>query len=208
MKKGDNMKKRPIIIGLGVLLIIIIAIALNGVVRETLAPALLAWVWRVSLMSRGFPQVIVWAFFIALIPIIAVFSLLEGRPSEIEPPAVEQHRYEGEVALWTKRLQQAHEGAYFRQQMLRPLANLTLYTLAYTERLTRAETKEMLADGRITVSSDMQKFLDKGLKARSHTQLPSSRRARKNSQTQPVWQDTEIENILQFLENELDIHQT
>jgi len=199
------MKKRPLLIGLGILLIIIIAIALNGVVRETIAPAVLAWFWRVSLMSRGFPQVIVWAFFIALIPIIAVFSLLEGRPSEIETPVVEDQRYEGEVTTWTKRLRQAPEGAYFRQQLLRPLANLTLYTLAYNERLTRAETKEMLADGRITVTPEVQKFLDKGLKARTHSQLSPSRRARKQSQAQTAGQEAEIENILQFLENELEV---
>ncbi len=199
------MKKRPIIIGLGILLIIIIAIALNGVVRETIAPALLAWVWRVSLMSRGFPQVIVWAFFIALIPIIAVFSLLEGRPSEIEPDVVTEQRYEGEVAAWTKRLRQAPEGAYFRQQLLRPLANLTLYTLAYKERLSRAETKEMLADGRITVSPEIHKFLEKGLKTRAHSQLSPSRRAKKQSQAQTARQEAEIENILQFLENELEV---
>ncbi|MCP4356555.1 MAG: hypothetical protein GY796_00860 [Chloroflexi bacterium] len=199
------MKKRPILIGLTILLILIIAIALNGVVRETIAPALLAWVWRVSLMSRGFPQVIVWAFFIALIPIIAVFSLLEGRPSEIETAIVEDQRYEGQVTTWIKLLHQAHEGAYFRKQMLRPLANLTLYTLAYKERLTRAETKEMLADGQIAITPEMQKFLDDGLKARSHSQRTTSRRAKKSSQTQAAWKDPEIENILQFLENELEV---
>ncbi len=199
------MKKRPIIIGLGILLIIVIAIALNGVVRETIAPAVLAWVWRVSLMSRGFPQVIVWAFFIALIPIIAVFSLLEGRPSEIETPIIEEQRYEGEVTTWAKRLRQAPEGAYFRQQLLRPLANLTLYTLAYNERLTRAETKEMLASGQLAITPEMQNFLDKGLKTRTHSQLSPSRRDRKQSQAQTAGQEAEIETILQFLENELEV---
>ncbi len=199
------MKKRPILIGLGILLIIILAIALNGVVREAIAPAVLAWVWRVSLMSRGFPQVIVWAFFIALIPIIAVFSLLEGRPSEPEPKAVDEQRYEGEVTVWAKRLRQAPEGAYFRQQLLRPLANLTLRALAYTERLTRAETKEMLGDGRIAVPPEIQKFLDKGLKARAPSRLASSRRARKQNRAQTAGQETEIETILQFLENELEV---
>ncbi len=199
------MKKRPILIGLGILLIIIIAIALNGVVRETLAPAVLAWVWRVSLMSRGFPQVIVWAFFIAIIPIIAVFSLLEGRLSEPEPEAAVEQRYEGEVTVWVKRLRQAPEGAYFRQQLLRPLANLTLHTLAYKERLSRAETKEMLANDRIAIPPEMQQFLKKGLKARVHSQLTPSRRGKKQSLAQIAAQEAEIENILQFLENELEV---
>lgn len=199
------MKKRPLLIGLGILLILILAVALNGIVRETIAPAVLAWVWRVSLMSRGFPQVIVWAFFIALIPIIAVFSLLEGRPSEIETPVSDEQRYDGEVTVWAKRLKQAHEGSYFRQQMMRPLANLTLYTLAYKERLSRAETKEKIKEGKIPLSPEIHKFLDKGLKKRSHRGVAARQRSKKNGQADTLWHDPEIESIIQFLENELEV---
>jgi hypothetical protein len=192
------INRREVRIGLVLLAILIVAVILNGVIRETIAPAVLAWVWRVTLMSRGFPQVIVWAFFIALIPIIAVFSLIQTEAREELEPEMEGKHYNGRVHDWYRRLARMHEGDYFQDRLNRELAQLALETLAYEERLTGDEIKERLKNGQLPLSEEVSRFLKTGLRTGIRQQSGWSN-------GQAVGRSADIETILEFLEEELEV---
>lgn len=192
-----------LVISLLLLGILVLAFVLNGVIRETIAPALLAWVWRVSLMSSGFPQVIIWAFFIALIPIMALFSLIHTVAYPDPEPIGGTKQHDGRVQAWSRQLGRIHEGDYFRSQAIRELANLALDTLAYEERLTRDETREKLRNEQLDISDEVRHFLQAGLRS---SRIQSSRVTGKHpSERQVAWLDPEIDNIIQFLEVALEV---
>lgn len=190
--------RRTLVIGLVLLGILIAAIVLNGVIRETIAPALLAWVWRVSLMSRGFPQVIIWAFFIAIIPIIAVFSLIQTDAKDEPEPEMEQKRYDGRVHEWYRQLVRMPEGDYFRERVNQQLSQLTLDTVAYEERLRRNEAKDKIKNGELEMSDDVRRFLQKGLR----TQI---RLSTGYGNGQPEQHLEDVEMIVKYLEDELEV---
>lgn len=196
------MKSRRMRIGLILIGVLLAALVLNGIIRETIAPALLAWVWRVSLMSRGFPQVIVWAFFIALIPIIAVFSLIQGQPGEEAAPEPVPEPMSGRVQAWYRQLARLPEGDYFRDRAVRDIANLALETLAYEERLSREEAIEALRAGSLPVPETVQQFLHHGLRSHRYGHAPNL--AAGNGQ--PPAPEQEIEQVIQFLEAELEVN--
>jgi hypothetical protein len=73
------MRNRPIITVAVVIVIGLIAFALIGIVREFIAPWLLQMFWRAYLMADSIPQVMIWAFFVAAIPVLAIFVLIQSR---------------------------------------------------------------------------------------------------------------------------------
>lgn len=195
------MKNRRVRIGLILLGVLVAALILNGVIRETIAPALLAWVWRVSLMSRGFPQVIVWAIFIALIPILAVFSLIQGQAAEEPEPEPPPEPMHGRVQAWYRNLARLPEGDYFRERAVRNIANLALDTLAYEERLNREEVVKRLRDGSLSVPEVVRQFMHQGLRSHRYSHTP----ALAGGNGQPPEPETQIEQVIQYLEAELEV---
>lgn len=195
--------RRWLIIVLILVGIFLAALIVNGVIRETIAPALLAWVWRVTLMSRGFPQVIVWAFFIAIIPIIAVFSLVQSESTEEAEPISEQKTYRGRVQTWTYQLERTQDGAYFRERLNRELANLALNTMAYEQRLSRSETKEKLRSGQFHLDKNVEQFIQTSL--RTHRLSGRDRSQTTDESPQGDSYEREIEQIISFLEAELEV---
>lgn len=200
-----SLKNRHRLIILFIVLgIFLAAVIVNGIIRETIAPAVLAWVWRVTLMSRGFPQVIVWAIFIAIIPIIAVFSLVQSAGSE-EPDSVpEQKPYHGRVRTWTRHIERTKDGRYFRERANRKLGNLLLDTLAYEQRLSRSEIRERLQTGQFQLDDHIVQFIQASLG--TGRRLPGRYgRQTDNEISQIKPYDREIEQIISFLEAELEV---
>jgi hypothetical protein len=209
----QRIRNRPLIIILIILGIILAALALNGFVQERIAPALLSWMWRVWLMGSGFPQVMTWAFFVAAIPVIAIFSLIRGRPSFDEDAYVEERRQSGPVQVYARLLRQAPEGDYFRMRLVRHLSKLALDTLEYRERLSHKEIRGALESGQIQVEPEVRQYLQAGWRKRAYETGPKSssrswlsRLSEKRSGPEyNAWYDPATDKVIQYLERELEV---
>ncbi|MFQ5400338.1 MAG: hypothetical protein ACE5E7_12155 [Anaerolineae bacterium] len=205
--------RRPLLLVVSLLLIAAAAVALNRFVQETIAPAILSWAWHVFLMSRGFPQVLTWAFFVAAIPVIAVFSLIQGQVQVNEDASSESDLHEGRVMALSRWLQQAPMGEYFKNRVLRHLTNLSLETIGYRERLSTKETRELIVSGQIQIPPELYNALEAGLRQRNRRNRPdspSNGRAAEPAQSffkkdAITWNDPRFEIIVRFLESELEV---
>lgn len=208
------LRKRPIILLLIILtIIIVLAFVLNDYVQERIAPSLLSWMWHVYIMSSGFPQVMTWAFFIAAIPVIAIFSLIRGRPAYEEDLLGAEAKPVGQVQTLAHWIQQSPDGEYFRMRLVRHLSHLALDTLAYRERLPSAEVRAALKTGDLQLDPEIYEYLQQGWRKRAYETTPAQgeRRRRKRQHLRPSrsgaapWRDPQTERIIQFLETELEV---
>ncbi len=208
-----GMKNRPILLFVILLLIVLAALALNNVVQDVIAPALLSWLWRVYVLSSGFPQMMTWAFFVALIPVIAIFSLIQGRPSFEDDVYGEDKLHPGQVQELARWIRQAPQGDYFKMRLVRHLAKLTMNTLEYRERLTSKEIRNQLKDGQMEIAPEVHEYLKASWRKRAYESgLATNSRSRRtrlkqqiNGRDQQAWYDPKTEKVIQYLECELEV---
>jgi hypothetical protein len=209
------MRKRLFTIILLFLFVVIVAFVLNEFIRETIAPIVLSWVWHVWLMSSGIPEVMIWVLFLATIPIIAIFSLIQGQASlDEDSPAPQSYR--GRVATLAHWIRQSSSGSYFRRRLARHLSQLARDTLGYREQLTEKEARERLADDQLQVSPDVKQYLEAGWRRQrvhetiEHTTFWQSLYAAltqrfSGEDNQVLWYDPTLEEVVEFLEAELEV---
>ena len=107
------MRSRPVVAVVVVLGIGILAYILIGFVRDFVAPWVLATIWRAYLMGDSIPQVMIWAIFVAAIPILAIFVLIQGKAKVVEDDQPGGHTNSGLVLKWSKLIQRSGSGDYF-----------------------------------------------------------------------------------------------
>lgn len=205
-------RRRLFILILVILLVAVMALTLNDYIQERIAPGLLSWMWGVWIMSSGFPQVMTWAFFVAAIPVIAIFSLVRARPSVEDSPYLEEAKPVGQVQTLTRWIRQAPEGDYFRLRLVRHLSKLALDILEYKERAAPGRIREAVENGRFDIDADIRDYLKTGWRKRAlATKVTSSGRkqlsqlARRASRRDEPWRDPMTEKVIRFLETELEV---
>jgi hypothetical protein len=208
------LRKRPIVIVLIIIFIVAGALGLNRLVQDSIAPVVLSALWQIWLVVSGFPQVVAWAIFIAIIPIIAIFSLFRGWPALREDAKHQETQYPGRVQVLTHLIQQAPEGDYFKMQLERHLVKLALDTLEYRERLPSSEIRKRLESGDLQIDPAIRQYLQAGWRRRIHEAralAPLKKRKSKSalrlgSQVSNAWYDPKTEGVIQFLETELEVN--
>jgi hypothetical protein len=194
-----SLRKRPFLLLILAVIILVVAFLGREFVRDFVARPFLYSLWQAWHMSKGFPEVLVWALFVAVIPVIAIFNLLvsgkieEPEPIEVPPPQ------QGQVQANMRLLQQAPQGDYFKTRLFRHLSRMTLDCLGYRERLSEKQVRALLKIGDIELDPAILKAIKQGWRQRVDSS-PSGR-----GQQTGDWQDPQVEKILQFLENELDM---
>lgn len=199
MKAG--LRKRPFPIILFIILIFAAAFLARGAVRDYVARPLLLNLWQAWQMSQGFPQVFVWAFFIALIPVIAIFNLVvAGKEPEPEKLPASQPP-QGQVQTLAHMLQRAPQGDYFKARLFRRLSDVTLDCLGYRERLSAKDVQDRLKKGEMALDPAVLAAIQQGWR---HRVEPAESRKQKN-EPPADWRDAQVETVIQYLESELDI---
>jgi len=206
------MTRRLLTIALAVAAIIVLAFALIGVVRQFIAPFILRTIWRVYLMSDSIPQVMIWAVFVAFIPVLAVFILIGEYSGTVDDTGLEVKRQRGRVSDLRRMIRRSGRGPYFRRQLIRQMTELTLETLQQTERLTREEAKERLRGRQSPLTPDVQDYLDQGARRLTLVEedVPRSGLRRllalfEDASNGSATADPELEVLVTFLEQELEV---
>ncbi len=208
------MRSRPllaiaIVIGIGIL-----AFALIGFVRNYVAPWVLAAIWRAYLMGDSIPQVMIWAIFVAAIPILAIFVLLRGKPKLVEDGPSSIQVNSGLVIKWSKLLQRSGSGEYFKRRFVRELSDLTIASICYRERLSEDEVKKALRSGQLPLEPGIYEYLAQGWRREyfspaDRNKQPGLLRGLLNkspsANLEARWKDPNLEKVVEFLEDELEV---
>ncbi len=118
---------------LGLILVIILGMALQGVARTSIVMPLLYLAWLADLVFRSVPGWLWWGWFLIIALVIAGRSLrTRPRPEPIERPDL--HLTAGAIRSWMGRIEASEHGEYFRWRLARDLAALALEFLAYRDR--------------------------------------------------------------------------
>ncbi len=195
----NSLKQRPFLLIILAVIILVLAFVGREFVQNYVARPLLLSLWHAWYMSRGFPEVMVWALFVAAIPVIAIFNLVVSRKEETAKPIDSQPLQQGQVQANALLLKQAPQGDYFRTRLYKHLSDITLDCLGYRERLSQKQVRDMLKNGEIELDPTVLNAIKQGWRQRHDT--PS----RRQLTTSDIWRDPQIEAIVAFLEAELDL---
>lgn len=195
----NSLRKRPYLLILALVLLLVAAFLARDVMRDIVVRPMLLGLWQAWNMTQGFPQVLIWAIFVATVPVIAVFNLVvSGRPQEAEKPPVAP-RPPGQIQTLAVWIQQASAGDYFKTRLYRHVSNITLDTLGYREQLSDKEVRARLKSGELRLDPTILTSIKQGW--RQKVWQTSDREASKSSSDI----DPQLTKIIEFLETELEL---
>jgi hypothetical protein len=202
------------------MLAIPLMLLLRGLARSLIVIPIMYAFWVGDLILTILPQPLFWILFLFLVLRIAFRSLLVSKISRPKSSSPEI-RYPGRVEFWARRIKLTEQGNYSKWGFARHLGNLTLATLAYTERLEPEHIRERLQDDELALDPEVQAYLRAGLTARPPEAfgfLAGFRRrlfALISALIPPGWQllqsnsasslDFNPEGLVQYLENQLEV---
>jgi hypothetical protein len=192
---------RRLLLLLTVLGVLLLAFLSRGLVRDYVARPLLYGIWHAWNMSRGFPQVLVWAIFVATIPVIAVFNLVVGGKQEEPQAPAEPPPAQGQITTLTGWIRQASLGDYYRTRLYRYLSTITLGTLGYREQLSQKEVRARIKQGQIHLEKPVLESIRLGW--RKLEGGPDRDDVPANGAGDVV--TPQLERVIAFIEQELEI---
>ena len=200
------MRRRVLLIGLVLLVAAPFMLAVRGFAREVIVVPLLRLLWIGQLFFNIIPQLLFWVVFIAFALLIALQSLFRRRQSvpEMAETGVGRRGRIQNLARWIER---AKEGDYFRWGFSRHLGELILVVLADCQRTTPEQIRQGLKTGRLDTPPEVRPFLQ----VRLAPTFPSPRglletlRHRLRPRAQPSRPKPSLENVVKFLEDQLDV---
>ena len=200
------MRKRLWFLGLILVLAIPLVWVLKDFAREAIATPLLYVLWIGDLFFQSIPQVLFWALFLASALIVAGRSLIRGKKPAQQEREAETVR-KGQVQILARWLHLAAQEDYFEWRLARHLGELTSAVLAQRERTAVARMRKHLRDGELDLPPEVQAYLQTGLTlAFSKSGSPFSRlKLRLRSRIHTAELDPGPENVVQFLENQLEV---
>lgn len=202
MSIRERLRQQPYLLAGSALIILALAFLSRNLVRDYMVRPLLLALWHAWTMREGFPQVLVWAMFVAVIPVIAVFNLIvAGRRHETDE-IVEHAPPQGQVQRIARWIQQAPLGDYYKTRLFRYLSTVTLNTLGYREDMPEKEVRTRLRSGEMELDAEVLDGIQQGWRKR--VEAESSASSKKQGKNRD-WHDPQLEKIVEFLEAELEI---
>ncbi len=203
------MRKRLLLpVALFLLLILLLALALQGFARDVFLVELGRAYWEVRALFESLPQVAVWALLLVALLVMATKSLFRrrrlSRKSEEEEVATT-----GRVLVLTRQIRHASRGDYYKWSLARYLGDLACEVMAHQERATPEQLKRRLRAGTLdlppTVSAGVRDYLEFGRAPLPTTSAGAFSRLRARWQTgaQPSASDPTLERVVEFLEERL-----
>jgi len=195
------MKRRLLPLALILIVAGLLTVVLQEYTRQLIVPFLfLAWIGR--LLVETVPQVMIWGLFIAIALLVAARSLLNRRATSppvrrLQPPV------EGRIERWATLIEQSRHETYYRWQLAQPLRALIIGVLAHRQRSTPRQIKQQLAANSIELPPDIEAYLQASMTSFSRL---LTERSRFRPEPAPSPLDLAPEEIVQFLEDQLDYH--
>ena len=187
------------------LLTVVLTVLLRDVVRDWVALPL-ARILRIgNLMLGAVPQIVLWAVLLLVGALMAVRSLVEYRKRSPSTDRV-QVVSSGRVRALLQWVQQEPESAYYRQQLAYHLAKLATELQAFRQERTPGRFDRRL-DG-LNAPPEIRAYLQAGMTPLSWdapntlSRFVRWLRPKKASSSQ----DSDLEGIVQFLEDQLEVH--
>ena len=205
------MRKRLLFFGLVLLLAIPLALLLQGWTREVLVVELWRVVWVMRILLLSVPQTLLWILLLIAVLLIAVRSLVL-RPEPRDATAQEEAERPGQVRILAKSIERTAEGEYFRWSLAQHVGELILDVLAYGERTTSERMKQRLRTGHLTLPPELETYLlllsSSGLRPAFSRPVSLFSRLKRLLQAsrQPSGLDPALERVIQFLEDQLEVH--
>jgi len=179
----------------------LLTLVLQDYTRQLIKPFLfLAWIGR--LLLGALPQEFIWAIFVLIALLVAARNLF--KPSASSPPVPRsQPSPAGRIERWATLIEQSRQETYYRWQLAQPLQALIIDVLAHRQRLTPRQIKQQLAANSLKLPPEIQAYLQASMISFSRL-LADRSRFRSGSAPSPL--DLDPEEIVHFLEDQLDYH--
>ena len=211
-----SFQRQYIVLALIALAVLIIAFVARGFVQETIAPVVLYVFWSTYIWFANLPQVLIWAAFMGILLVIAVYSLRSQRPEVNRDPDPEEIQYRGRIEEIAILLRHFKDSPYFQQRILRIVGQITLQTLGHGEKISIDEARQMMETGRLQhIDPDLRRYLEIGWRQYGNqTQLTKQERSpewllrltqRFRRENNVEWYDETFEQLVAFLEAELEV---
>src|SRR5919199_1465667 len=189
-----GMRTRFLLIGLLLLPVVLMAVVIQGFVRDVIVVPLFYVFWLLRLLFESISQVLLWGVFIIVVVIVAGRSLVKRVPRLQVRPAEDRRR--GRVEEWQPLIQQTNQGAFGKWRLANALEQLAVDVLASQERLEPREIRRRLENGTLEVSPEVLAYL----RARMPT-ASAQRQVRPRGRASAA--DHDLEQVIQFLEARL-----
>jgi hypothetical protein len=201
-----------------VLLVATLTLALRGWVRDVILTPLLFILWLGGLLIESTPQWVFWGVFLVMALLILANSLGAGKGSDQTVGKAEPgYPRRARVSFWAIQVHRQARGDSPPTSSAEPLRRLVLEVMAFQERLSLREVEQRLESGELDVPPAILAYLQHGLtlellypvglwgmlKRRWYALISGLTQAR--SPAQPSSFDGELESVVQFLEDRLEI---
>jgi hypothetical protein len=201
------MKTRPWLwlSALVLLLTVLLTSLLQDVARDWVALPLARTLRIGNLLLGTVPQVVFWVLLLVIGSSIAMRSLMERKE---RPPSVERAQvvYPGEVRTLLRWVQRESESVYFRQRLAYRLARLATELQAYRQKRASGRFGRRL-DG-LDAPPEVRAYLQVGMTLSPSGNLGLVSRFTRwlRSRRRVFSLDSDLEHVVQFLEDQLEVH--
>ena len=220
-----NARMLALLLVPSVLLVAALTLVLRDWVRDVILTPILFILWLGGLLIKSTPQWIFWGVFLVMALLILANSLGTGkRPDQNVDRAEPGHPRRERVLFWAKQIRWRARRDFSPLGNGEPLRRLVLEVIAFQERLSLTEVEQRLESGELDVPPTIRTCLQHKLTPepsspvslwerlqhrwadfgrRAHVLISGLTEAR--SYTQPSPFDSELESVVQFLEDRLEI---
>src|SRR5919199_2868524 len=188
--RAAGMRKRFLLIGLLLLPVVLMAVVIQGFVRDVIVVPLFYVFWLLRLLFESISQVLLWGVFIIVVVVVAGRSMVKRVP-RLQVQAAEDRR-RGRVEEWLRLIQQTNQGAFGKWRLANALEQLAVDVLSCEERLEPREIRRRLENGTLEVPPEIQAYL------RARMPVASAQRHAR-PRVQASASDRELEQVVQFL---------
>ena len=192
--RAAGMRTRFLLIGLLLLPVVLMAVVIQGFVRDVIVVPLFYVFWLLRLLFESISQVLLWGVFIIVVVIVTGRSLVKRVPRLQVRPAEDRRR--GRVEEWLRLVRQTNQGAFGKWRLANALEQLAVDVLASQERLESREIRRRLENGTLEVSPEVLAYL------RARMPIASTQR-HASLRVQATTVDHDLERVVQFLEEQL-----
>jgi len=220
LKKELSSGKMIVLAILATILVIALALALTDLVRNVLAGPVTRIFYFLGLLFKSTPQVLFWGMVLLFLLIVAGKSVEEvHRPAPPDFVAPLRPYKRERVAFWASQVNLALRGDHYSHtRLIEFLAGLALELDAQDERISVIEIRQRLERGELELPLEIENYL----KARANTgyvprpgfwqrleerlaRLWNSLPGKKNQASNRRFTQEELEKIIQYLEDRLEV---
>jgi len=194
-------RKRWLILGSALLVAVVLAFALQDLVRLAIViPLAYIW-WAIGLLLGAVSQAVLWGIFVFLVMVL-LFNSLTSREPRRKTTEKKSKLRQGNIESLAISLDKTHQGIYVKWQVANRLGRLARDLLVHRGDRINARGTEPLTGHDWQPPEAVWNYLEAGLNG-SFADYPNRRWRFEHPQPTPL--DLDINEALTFLEAQLDI---